>query len=313
MLLRAPGPALLASIAVGAAALVLAPARLGAVPTDCPEVAGARVCVLAAGRSEIAVRVSAANGGLLQLDRWVVDGRDQLAFEGFSVRDFDSSGGTEIVVPAATVDAEAGEILVELAELASGLRVSVRFSLQDGEDSVVEETITVFADLISISARLYVVNDFDLDDDPLDSLAFADPQGHPITQSDGPVSASVEWIGGERPGGFDVAPCCLLGTLLGDATFVLAGRTTALGPANFQSAMSWDRELGGGQNFAVVLRKTVAVPEADAPASVAACVVGLTMLRCRPRRGRGTGEKRPAVRDLAHPGLVQPPHRRDPS
>lgn len=303
MLLRMRCPArrdaLLAAIAVGAATWLLAAAPVSAAPVDCPEAAGARICVLAEGRSEIAVRASAGGGGELLLDRWVVDGRDQLAFEGFSLRDFDSSGAAEIALQTATVDAEAGEIFVELAEAASGLRLSVAFSLQDGVDSVVEETITVSADLISISTRLYVVNDFDLDDDPVDSLVFADPQGHQTTQSDGTVSASVEWIGGDPPDGFDVALCCSLGTLLGDATFVLPGRTAALGPADFQSALSWDRTLGGGESFSVTLRKTIEAPEAGGLSSGLAALVALGRLRCRPRRSPRAARQGSGVRDPA--------------
>jgi len=258
----------------------LAALPVGASPTECPEVAGDRICVLADGRSEIAVRTSAAGGGALLLDRWVVGGRDQLFFEGFSVRDFDSSGPGETALEAATVDVEAGEIFVELVELAAGLRLSVTFSLLDGETSVVEETIAVSAGPLSTSTRLYVVNDFDLDDDQIDSLAFAHPQGHSITQSDGLVSASVEWIGGDPPGGFDVAPCCVLGSLvLANATFALAGHTTALGPADFQSALSWDRSLGGGQEFSVTLRKTIDTPEPGAVASGAASLLALAAAR----------------------------------
>ncbi len=252
---------------------------------ECPRVGSEYRCVLVDAGSEIAVRVSEQGGGTLELDRWRVAGREQLFFEGLSLRDFTGPDPQEVVVTAALVDPEASDVFVEL--VSGTLRLSVAFSLQHGATSVVEETIRVTSDLESVSTRLYVVHDFDLDGDAIDGLVFADPSGREIVQTDGPVSARVAWIDGSVPNGFDVAHCCELGSLVvANATFLLTGRTSAPGPGDFQSALQWDRVLGPGESFSVTLQKTVDVPEPNAWASgvVAGAALGLLATRRRARR-----------------------------
>ncbi|MCZ7620261.1 MAG: hypothetical protein M5U32_18865 [Myxococcota bacterium] len=190
-------PCLLASASLLGGLLCAETASAAA--TECPRVGSEYRCVLVDAGSEIAVRVGEQGGGTLELDRWRVAGREQLFFEGFSLRDFTGPDPQEVIVTAALVDPEANDIFVEL--VSGTLRLSVAFSLQHGATSVVDETIHVTSDLESVSTRLYVVHDFDLDGDAIDGLVFADPSGREIVQTDGPVSARVAWIDGSPPTG----------------------------------------------------------------------------------------------------------------
>jgi hypothetical protein len=261
-----------------------------AAPTDCPAVADASECELVVGGTRFVVAASDAGAGLFVIDAWEIGGVPQLApgFSGFAFRDFSPAAPVPLSsqLEVATFDVETSAIVIQFQELVAGvpgpfsLRVEFHVT-HDGNTSTVTRAITVRNEGASTAlGRIYDVMDLDLDGTPVDEAAFTIPNGPMIFQTDGVVLAETSIAFGPPADGYEVAlcpPCDLLG-LLGDATFDLLNIGTAPGPADFQSALSWNQKLAPGAVFNATLETSIVVPEPGATDGVLGAV--LTLLLC---------------------------------
>ena len=265
------------------AALALA-AAAGATPAPCPMVGGSSRCELTLGGSYLRVDGSSQDGGPLLVFDWFVDGVSQLFYESFVVVDLQDLFGVEMVLESATIDPDAGVIATQLRDETDALRASALFQLTDLPDgSMVDEVLVVQSRVATVDGRLYVIHDFDLDDDAVDDTIAASPDGSHITQADENTTATISVLAGPVPDAFAVAPCCALDDIVtGSLYFDLGDKAFVPGPDDFQSGMSWDRTLGAGQSFSVTLRKRITIPEpAGAVATAGALLTLLALLGCR--------------------------------
>jgi hypothetical protein len=272
-------------------AWILAAAQMGsAAPTPCPIVGDASVCELVVGETRFVVAASDIGAGYFVIRAWEIGGVPQLApgLSGFAFRDFSTAPGIPLSsrLEVATVDVETSEIFIEFRELVSGVPGASSLSggfhvTHDGDTSAVTRVITVGNDGASTAlSRVYDVMDLDLNETPVDDAAFTIPSGPMIFQADGAVMAETRVAFGPQADGYEVGLCppCDLSSLLGDATFDLSNIGTVAGPADFQSALSWNQKLVPGGMFNVTVETSI-VPEPGAAGGALGAV--LTLLLCR--------------------------------
>jgi len=289
-------------------AFALLGAGLGvAAPTACPAVGDTSTCELFVGDTRVVVSASDADGGFFLLDAWEIGGVRQLApgYSGFAFRDFSTAPELPVgaLLEEATVDAETATISIRFRELVSGLPgpFSLSVALQVSEDSSVSaltRTITVRNEGASTAvSRVYDVMDLDLEGNAVDDAVLVVPNGPTIVQMDGDALAETTIHAGPSADGYEVGLCppCELSDLLGSVTFDLANIATVSGPADFQSALSWNQKLAPAERFDVTVATSIASPEPGAAAAFAAalglllcrraCAAGDARIRGGPRRG----------------------------
>ena len=271
-------------------AWILAAAQMGsAAPTSCPIVGDASECELVVGATRFVVAASDVGAGYFVIRAWQIGGVSQLApdFSGFAFRDFSPAPGPlSSRLEMATVDVETSEIFVEFRELVSGVpgasSLSGEFHVtHDGDTSVVTRVITVRNEGTSTTlSRVYDVMDLDLRGTRVDEAASANPNGPIIYQADGDVLAETSVALGPPAEGYEIGLCppCDLSSLLGDATFDLSNIGTVAGPADFQSALSWDQKLAPGGMFNVTVETSI-VPEPGAAGGALGAVLALLLCR----------------------------------
>jgi hypothetical protein len=215
----------------------------------------------------------------------------------YKIYSFDVNDFIDVGLDSATVDTATRTIRLQFTQTwpeNAAVTVIGTITLTDlGEVSQLDESITLKSNVgQTVSGRLYVVTDFDVDGTQNGDSATVAQGGARIEQIEGSTVAVIETTGAP-PDAFDVAPCCLLGNnMVNDVFTNLAKHTSVLGPADIQSALSWDRVIGAGQSASVSLRKTVDVPEPGALALGA--TVGFCLLALRWRACERRGEDRPA-------------------
>lgn len=260
------------------------PAEAAGVP--CPVSSGVAICQVGDGDSVLEVRATSLSGGAVSTTLRI-GGVLDLPFEAFKVYSFDDDDFIDVVVESATQDAAAFQIRVQVRESASSaIRAVGVLTLDDtGSSSIVEETIT-FTNLVSqpVYGRFYVITDLDLGGDASDDTIAVSLSGTRIEQTDGATHAVLETTG-DPPDAWDVAPCCELSDIATVPEYRnLLDRNGVAGPADFQAAWSWDRQIAVGGNAIAAVRKTVTVPEPIAAATRAAALAALLAVASR-RRG----------------------------
>ena len=245
-----------------------------AAPQTCPSTSGTSRCEVATGDTDVVV-LADADGSRLLVDSWSVGGVSQLAYEGVTLR-LSSSQTLNVTLEEASVDPATGAIFLSYLESGNHVRLTATFAVSDsGPISRLDETLSVTSLSQSVSLRLYVVTDFDLDGSSTDDSAVSSADGIVFMQEDGGMTGQVVVVS-PPPDAFQVDVCCELGAIIDqDATFDLSGATYAAGPDNFQHALSWDRTLGAGLTLTTVLRKTIAVPEPAAGLGAAVAILAL--------------------------------------
>jgi len=252
----------------------------------CPLASGVATCQVGDGDSVLEVRATSLSGGAVSTVLRI-GGVADLPFETFKVYSFDVDDFIDVVVESAMQDAAARQIRVQVREVeSSAIRAVGVVTLDDtGPSSIIEETIT-FTNLLAVpvNGRFYVITDLDLNGDAPDDTIAVSLAGTRIEQADGTTRAVIETTG-DPPDAWDVAPCCDLSDIAtGPVYRSLDDRTSVPGPADFQAAWSWDRQIGVGKSAVAAVRKTVTVPEPIAAATSAASLAALLAIGSR-RRG----------------------------
>lgn len=252
----------------------------------CPVEDGHALCEILDGDVQLEVDATSLDGGSATASMRTGGGLD-LPFEAFELYSFADAEFIDAELDSAAADVVSRTIRVQFTEASIGSITTIGlFTVTDqGDTSVLEESITVQSNVSApVAGRLYVVTDFDLNGDAVDDAISASAGGARIEQGDAGTVATVE-VTGEPPDGFDVAPCCALqGIATSDVFTDLAGHTSVAGPDDFQSALSWDRQIGAGQSVTFTLRKTLTLPEPGAGALGAAAGLALRALSARRRR-----------------------------
>ncbi len=271
---------------------------VAAAPVSCPAGADSffvSVCTLADGDSSVTVLVRPE--GDLSVFEWSVAGVTHLFEQDFWV--FDRQRGLPIDAErvSATVDSATREIIVDLNILdlvdpdspTDIGDVHVTFSLTDipaesdtpGE-SILEERVEIRPSA-PFQGRLYVYNDFDLNDSRDDDTIFV-IEDNKITQTDGTTTASVEAVS-PFPNAFEVGECCdLFNDLLAFNLIELSNQDSVEGPADFESAFSWDVDFDGDNELVVELHNTITVPEPSNSLLAAVALASVAGLAASRRR-----------------------------
>jgi hypothetical protein len=267
-------------------ALLGAASGAAAAPVACPvDVMGNANCVVSDDFSDLLVRATSNAGGSATVRMATGDVIDLFAqeFEVYSLED-------EIFIPleleSATEDDDTSTIRVQFAEATAGaITVIGTFVLTgQGTTSIVDESFTIVSNAPATeqgTGRFYLVTDFDLNQGSEDDAVTASSDGMRIEQVDDGTLGIVE-VTGIPPDAFDVAVCCDLSSITDqNLAFELQNRTSALGPADLQSALSWDPTLSGGESVSFTVRKTVTVAE---PGASVLGLAALLALRARASR-----------------------------
>jgi hypothetical protein len=287
-------------------ALGALPVGAWAAPTVCPSDAGIYTCVVQDGDSTLAVMATSLNGG------WVYASMSRgaaevLPIEGFRIWSFDDSSFLDVVLESATQDPVTRQIRIQFLEANDNAvrAVGTTTLSEQGDATVIDEGISVQNLLpFAVAGRLYVVTDFDLASDALDDSIAVSQSGTRIEQQHGTASALLE-VTGDPPTSWDVAACCSLSDILsGYGLVTLLDRTGVPGPADFQAAWAWDRQIGIGQTVAIAVRKTyVPEPSATALGGMAAVALAALAVGRRSRARRADSSRAMPVRRRSRRGL----------